>query len=135
MNFNEEKFSRYGRNTPFPFYMNYWSYRNQQKDENVLRDLEYFQLTYPAEVRQYQQRIAEILDQLDYEGSMIYDEYPDKGSIMRMAENITDILSREQEEEWPGESLLEGATSWIQVLLCNEIYKRRRGGRRGRMLF
>ena len=89
-------------------------------------DLEYLQQTYPGEVRRCQRRIAEILDKYDYEGSMIYDEYPDRLSLFRIADTISTIL--EQEAEKVSKDL-------IHVLVCNEIYKRRHGGRRGMIAF
>ena len=63
---------------PLPFYMTHPGYFGPGKENTVLRDLEYLQQTYPLEVRKYQRRVAEILDKMDYEGSMIYDEYPDR---------------------------------------------------------
>lgn len=62
----------------------------------------------------------------DYEGSMIYDEYPDRLSLFRIADTISTIL--EQEAEKVSKDL-------IHVLVCNEIYKRRHGGRRGMIAF
>lgn len=124
-----------------PFYMTYPAAGNGnatlygQQREDVLRDLEYFRQMYPAEVRHHQIRIAEILDKMDYEGSVIYDEYPDRYTLERLAENITDIIRREENQrdsaqEPPG---YDGKMmpSLIFVLLVNEIYKRRRGGKRG----
>ncbi|MCM1190260.1 MAG: hypothetical protein NC541_13320 [bacterium] len=89
-----------------------------------MRDLEYLQQLYPGEVKRYQRRIAEILDKADYEGSMIYDEYPDKYSLRALTASILTVFQREEENP-PSEEL-------VQVLLFNEIYKRRHGGRRGR---
>lgn len=122
-----------------PFYMTYPAgYGNTvpygRQDADVLRDLEYFRQMYPAEVRRYQTRVAEILDKMDYEGSVIYDEYPDRYTLERMAENITNIIRRE-ERQHPGQedsdSDGEPKQALIFVLLVNEVYKRRRGGRRG----
>ena len=67
---------------PLPFYMTHPGYFGPGKENTVLRDLEYLQQTYPLEVRKYQRRVAEILDKMDYEGSMIYDEYPDRYSLL-----------------------------------------------------
>lgn len=124
-----------------PFYMTYPTagYGNGAlyggQDADVLRDLEYFRQMYPAEVRRYQARIAEILDKMDYEGSVIYDEYPDRYTLERTAENITDIIRREERQRHPDQENLEydgePKQSLILVLLVNEVYKRRRGGRRG----
>ena len=106
-----------------------------RQDTDVLRDLEYFRQLYPAAVRRYQSRTAEILDKMDYEGSVIYDEYPDRYTLERLADNVVDILRREENGQDPEQT--DAAGNWEQkrslifVLLMNEVYKRRRGGRRG----
>ena len=107
---------------------------NGRKD-SVLKDMEYLQQTYPNEVKKYQRKVAEILDKLDYEGSMIYDEYPDRYCLQRLAKTILQILQSEESGARPADSVPSEKWEWvealIQVLLCNEIYKRRHGGRRG----
>lgn len=98
-----------------------------------ITDLEYLQQMYSAPIRTHQKRINEIIDKLDYEGSMIYDEYPDRWQIYRMAENILEIMKREDAEN---ENPIEDRIFWeqmadiIQILLCQEIYKRRRDKKR-----
>lgn len=105
-----------------PFFMTLPGYPGRIDENELLSDLEYLQQTYPGEVRRYQRRIAEILDKYDYEGSMIYDEYPDRFTLYRIADTISKILEQESEK---------ASKELIQVLVCNEIYKRRHGGRRG----
>ena len=120
---------------PLPYYMTYPGYMGAQQERELVRDMEYLQQAYPGEVKRYQRRVAEILDKMDYEGSMIYDEYPDVGSLRRMVDGMIKVLQNE-DEKLP-EAKREPAQKWdwmrdlIQVLLCNEIYKRRHGGRRG----
>lgn len=124
-----------------PFYMTYPAagFGNAalygQQDADVLRDLEYFRQMYPAEVRRYQNRIAEILDKMDYEGSVIYDEYPDRYTLERLAGNIADVLRREERQQNPQQEDSDENRKvkefLIFVLLVDEVYKRRRGGRRG----
>ena len=60
-----------------PFYMAYPLPMYYQQEDSVTRDLEYLQQMYPAQAKKFQKMIAETLDHIDYEGSMIYDEYPD----------------------------------------------------------
>ena len=111
-----------GWNGPLPFYMAYPGVMNPRQEAAILRDLEYLQQLYPNDVKRYRNRVAQILDKMDYEGSVIYDEYPDKYSLQRLAETVRCILEKEEEDP-PGVNL-------IQVLLFDEIYKRRHGGRR-----
>ena len=115
-----------GWNGPLPFYMTYPDYRGAENEARLLQDLEYLQQMYPGDVRRYQKRIAEILDKTDYEGSMIYDEYPDRYSLQALAKSMRKVLENE-EQNAPAEDM-------IQVLLFNEVYKRRHGGRRGSFL-
>lgn len=117
-----------------PFYMSYPGYGGMQQERLALQDLEYLQQTYPDEVRRYRRKVAEILDKMDYEGSMIYDEYPDCYSVRRLAQTITRIMR--QEEEAPSETENTQDEKWnmvenlVLVLLSNEIFCRRHGGRR-----
>ena len=121
-----------------PFYMSYPAPYFMREEDSVWKDLEYFQQMYPAQAKQLQKRIAEILDKMDYEGSMLYDEYPDKWQLYRLSENVITILKQEEEEsdqapaspekwEWVGDM--------VQILLYYEIYRRRHGGRRGFLKF
>jgi hypothetical protein len=116
-----------------PFYMTYPGSYHVRQDESVIRDLEYLHQTYPAEVKKYHRRVAEILDKMDYEGSMIYDEYPDRCCLQHLTKSIASILREEDRKEHRGEeqsAKWEWAEQFIQVLVCDEIYKRRHGGRR-----
>jgi hypothetical protein len=116
-----------------PFYMTYPGSYHTRQDESVIRDLEYLHQTYPAQVKRYHRRVAEILDKTDYEGSMIYDEYPDRCCLQQLTKTIAKIL---KEEDARSTQTDHDAAKWewmeqfIQVLVCDEIYKRRHGGRR-----
>lgn len=110
-----------------PFYMTYPMPLFYQEQDGVMRDLEYLQEMYPLEAKKYQKVIAEILDRLDYEGSMIYDEYPDKWQIYRLTQIVTDKVKESGKEE--------PAEDFIQVLLCYEIYKRRHSNENGVLKF
>ena len=124
------------RHRILPFYMTYPEVtgRTYEQDRDVMRDLEYLQQLYPLEVRYFQRRMGEILDKMDYEGSIIYDEYPDRLGLERLLESIWTIIKKEEQE---GESdISDSAETWewikalLFVLLNTEIYKRRNGSRR-----
>ena len=124
------------RHRILPFYMTYPEVtgRYYEQDRDVMRDLEYLQQLYPLEVRYFQKRVGEILDRMDYEGSIIYDEYPDRLGLERLLESIWTIIKKEEQE---GESdISDSAETWewikalLFVLLNTEIYKRRNGSRK-----
>ncbi len=122
-----------------PYYMTYPGPYGTRREDTVIRDMEYLQQLYPLEVRRYQRRVAQILDRMDYEGSMIYDEYPDRFSLERLAKGIINILQREERETAVENPTPPEKWIWLQdlilVLLYNEVYKRRHGGRRGIIQF
>ena len=117
-----------------PFYMAYPLPMYYQPEDTVTRDLEYLQQMYPAEAKKYQKIIAEVLDKLDYDGSMIYDEYPDKWQIYRLTQMIVDKI-KEQQVEQPAAMDWEWITEFVQVLLSYEIYKKRHTNRNGILKF
>ena len=78
-----------GWNGPLPFYMSYPGCLRPGQEALVLGDLEYLQQLYPNDVKRYRRRVAEILDTTDYEGSMIYDEYPDRCSLQRLTKAVS----------------------------------------------
>lgn len=122
-----------------PFYMAYPLPLYYQQEDSVTRDLEYLQQMYPTEAKKYQKIIAETLDHIDYEGSMIYDEYPDKWQIYRLTQVIVDKIRNSREEqpgqEQDGDADWERVTEFVQVLLSYEIYRKRHSNRNGILKF
>lgn len=119
-----------------------------EKDaDRAVEDFEYLRKTYPTMVGRYQRRVEEILEKLDYAGSMIYDEYPDRISLQKLGDAVAEILAKMNASDRGGhggnavddaenpalptaleEAYLQGLA---QVLVCNEIYRRRRKKRMG----
>lgn len=135
MDFRPKILHTFPSQLPLPFYMTYPGYSGTEQESALLQDMEYLQRAYPNEVKRYQRRVAQILDKMDYEGSMIYDEYPDFYSLRRMTDSMVKILQNEERELPEGQQGPPEKWTWladmIQVLLCDEVYKRRHGGRRG----
>ena len=116
-----------------PFYMAYPLPLYYQQEDSVTRDLEYLQQMYPSQAKKYQKIIAETLDRIDYEGSMIYDEYPDKWQIYRLTQIIVDKISKSEGES--SDSDPDRTAEFVQVLLSYEIYKKRHLNRNGILKF
>lgn len=106
----------------------------QLNEDMVLEDLEYLQQMYPAKSKRYQTKINAVLDTLDYNGSMIYDQYPDKMQLERLTDTI--IISIHNDSDSSSNSVNTDEVSenlqdaWLRelitVLLYYEILKRRR---------
>lgn len=117
---------------PFPTYPGYQPNRNweQLSEDRVLEDLEYLQQMYPTYAKRYQVRVRDILNQMDYDGSMIYDQYPDKWQLERLVKSIMTILKNEENAMNSQQNAADDAKwVWIQelitVLLYYEILTRR----------
>lgn len=112
--------------TPAPAQVQpYMLYRreDQRPQENVpdrrrlkRNETEYFKGLYPMNVRRRQVLVDEICDRLDYAGSSMYDEYPDRESMYRMR----DAVCRRARELGMDED-----RDMTQLLLVNEINRRR----------
>lgn len=125
----------------------YWRRRIQENDLNLMngeeRDMAYLQEMYPRESKIIRRLVEEALDMEDYRGSFIYDEYPDKLLFLRMANKIADrykgnycrpqgvILDDSQNTSSSSRQNMcsDEMKPWIievvQVILVNEIYRRR----------
>ena len=100
---------------------------------------------YPVEAKRYQKIIVDTLNQIDYEGSMIYDEYPDKWQLYRLTQIIMDKIKRmesmEQDKNERNETDKMTEKPWdqieefVQVLLYYEIYKKRHMNHKGILKF
>ena len=121
---------------PLPFYMTYPMPMTWEEEDAAARDLYYLLQMYPRQARKYREKISIMLDTMDYEGSMIYDEYPDRLALMRLSENIWREIRRQEEseqEKTAGEGGRESEAYWdrirelLEILLYYEIYRRRRG--------
>lgn len=110
-----------------PFYMTYPMPLFYEEEDTVLRDLEYLQEMYPKEARRYQQKIIRILDRFDFDGSVIYDAYPDRLTLYKMAQDIMAVIEKEDKDEGKEIDAVKKShiTELVQILMIHEIYKRR----------
>lgn len=137
------------RQMPYPFMYPYPDlYMSEMETE---RDLQYLQQMYPADAKRMQKKVEEECDKLEYEGSMMYDEYPDRVSMLLICDRIEKALAREDAERQakeeadmePDEEMNamnmrrrdrgdrddfrfdRGRRNLLEVLLFNEMHKRR----------
>lgn len=122
--------------TPLPFYMTYPLPMTWEEEDTVMRDLDYLVQMYPRQARKYKEMISHILDTMDYNGSMIYDEYPDRLALFQLSEDVWKRIRQEETareaaeggDQGPvrGEDYWEHIKELIQILLYYEIFRRRR---------
>ena len=114
-----------------PYYMVYPMPLLYDDDKIEKRDFEYMKSMYPETARKVLPYVEEECERMEYEGSMIYDEYPDKLQISLMANRIYNkVKGMEDSEEGAGR---EGwLKELIQVMLFQELFRRRCDQRRNR---
>lgn len=115
---------------PKPFYLTYPMQNVYQTEREYERDMERMKEMYPKRMKRLLAYVEEECDKLEYEGSMMYDEYPDRVLLYRMAADIYDKAIPVQEMEQKRTARDRELLEVIQVLLYDEMYRRR--GRRRR---
>ena len=102
-----------------PFYMAYPVPMLYDDDRNARRDYDYRKSIYPDAAKRVLPYIEEECDRMEYDGSMMYDEYPDRLQLRLMCRRIYD--KAEKEENDPGTWLMD----LIEVMTYQELCRRR----------
>lgn len=136
-----------------PYYMAYPMPLQFDDERMERRDLEYMKSMYPDAAKRLLPYVEEECDRMEYEGSMIYDEYPDRLQLRLLCSRIYDRAKKEGADE--GFGYLEPAgemeadsieaqagrrrpprNDWmrqlIEVMAFQELYRRRCDHRRCR---
>ena len=123
-----------------PYYMAY-PLPLQYDDERIeRRDYEYMKSMYPMAVKKILPYVEEECDRMSYEGSMIYDEYPDQLQIRLMCNRIYDKVKKMKPyDDEEVEMQVSGNDDWLknlaQIMLFQELFQRRNRHRRNRRRF
>lgn len=75
-------------NEILPYYMKYPMQDLYSCEEENDRDMEYIKSLYPEKMRQLQTVVEEECDKLEYKGSMMFDEFPDKLMMRNLCNTI-----------------------------------------------
>ena len=88
-------------------------------DETLMeKDYDYMHRMMPEKGRQLFDLLEDMCDRLEYEGSFLFDECPDKRTIQDIAEKI--------ENKWTeASSTSPSLKDFIETMLCDEILYRR----------
>lgn len=131
-----------------PYYMTY-PMPLQYDDERIeQRDFEYMKSMYPETAKRLLPYVEDECDRMAYEGSVVYDEYPDQLQMRMMCRRIYDRVKeldgiepeemqmeaqehmgirRRRKEDWLGDM--------IQIMVYQELFRRRCDHRKCRRNF
>lgn len=169
MDYSQEQYLRMQQSMgqKMPFYMTYPMQSIYITEMEYEQDMDQMKELYPKEVKKIQVYVDEACDQMEYDGSLMFDESPDRIMLRRVCERIYDKAMKietpkvetlkvvEAEEMFhmggpipggprPGEPhpskpprppmppQNDGMRDLIEVLLYNEMFKRRCRHRRCR---
>lgn len=125
-----------------PYYMAYpMDLKEYGEEKRDRRDVEYMKSMYPVSAKKILPYVEEECDRMEYEGSMIYDEYPDRLLLYLMAGRIYDRMKEGEKKEIAMEIEKEQVETQdlkrkkrdreetlmdlVQILLYQEIVQRR----------
>ncbi|MEE1303540.1 MAG: hypothetical protein U0K68_00090 [Agathobacter sp.] len=101
-----------------PFYMTFPMQNLYVMEMEYERDIERMKALYPNEVSSILVEVEKRCDELEYEGSRIFDEEPDRTMLQMEIDGICRQLSEKK-------IYFDTITSLVSIIFVNEIYKRR----------
>lgn len=113
----------------YPFYTSYANPFALPGRKGTRRGIFLMKSYYPDTARKIQEKVEEECDLQDYEGSRLYDEYPDRFMLYHLGRKIVDEVRSEADMEAMSDGLLGDL---VEVLLFHEISRRRCRRRRCR---
>ncbi len=144
----------YPPNIPMPYYygdtlqgMEVWN-DNDFTEDDLDKELEQIMEMYPSRAKEIQKKVVEVCDSIDYDGSILYDEYPDKFVLSKYCDKIfqdmeptqVEMASENLENQQVNSAARQGGggrgpcrncrpndgrRDLIDVLFFNEIFRRR----------
>ena len=153
MDYNQEQFFRAQFDVPkMPFYMSYPMQNLYLTEMEYEKDMDRMKELYPKEVGRIVECVEDECDRMEYEGSLMFDEYPDRLMIEMVVDRIQKKVTGEdgelEAEQFhggmqpppghspppppppPGQN--DHLRELIGVILNNEMYRRRCRHRRCR---
>ncbi len=83
------------RDSFYPFYMSYQDPRFWEEERMQERENQLMRSFYPKTARKIQEKVEEECDRMDYPGSFLYDEYPDKFMMEQMCRRVRESMEPE----------------------------------------
>lgn len=118
------------------------------EDEQLCeRDMRYMRSCYPASARCMVTVMCDMCDRMEYEGSSMFAEFPDKETICQMVDKIYEESQKtgspkmeSSQQEMRGlfvstQAIEAAQKELLQIMLCDEIHRRRMRYRRRCQMF
>lgn len=112
-----------------PYYMAYPMLAESEDEREERMDLEYMKSMYPELPKKIVPYVEEECDRMEYDNSVIFDVCPDKLQLRLMCSRICENVKK-YEKMFAGEERM--LRDFVEVLLYQEIYRRRQGQRKRR---
>lgn len=144
MDYNQEQFFGAQFSVPkMPFYMSYPMQNLYLTEMEYEKDMERMKELYPREVKRILEYVEDECDKMEYEGSLMFDEFPDRLMLELVVDRIYEKTAEDagdmEAEQYRKEGQRPHRTeqndhlrSLIGVILNNEMYRRRCRHRRCR---
>lgn len=135
-------FPMWPSNMGMPYYYGNFMQGMEFTEEDLDKELEQIMEMYPSAAKEIQKKVVETCDAIDYEGSILYDEYPDKFVLSKYCDKIYETMEPSQ-MEMSSETVEsqdvsgsrrqpcrncrpnDGRRDLIDVLFFNEMFRRR----------
>lgn len=109
-----------------PFYMTYPIQNLYMTEMEYERDMERMKELYPGEVKELQKMVEQRCDEMEYEGSRMYDENPDRRMLEEEADRLMErFLGDNLSVQQRGYQNQNWLRSLIGILFHDEMYRRR----------
>lgn len=106
------------------YYMNYPYYDVFSRKKDDARDMVYMRKMYPGTMMEIQNIVDDECDKMEYDGSLMFDEYPDRLMLDKLRSGVCKRVHGECgcANECKDTGMLDNA---VTVMLCNEMCRRR----------
>ena len=127
-----------------PFYMAYPMQDVYLSEIEYERDRERLKEMYPKEAKRIQRVVEEECDKMEYDGSLMFDEYPDRVMVQKLCDDIynkvydnttAEVETEQYKDRRPGGGFPPpppppprrdlGGRDLIEILLFDEMFRRR----------
>lgn len=125
-----------------PFYMAYPMQDVYLSEIEYERDRERLKEMYPKEAKRIQRVVEEECDKMEYDGSLMFDEYPDRIMVQKLCDDIynkvydnttAEVETEQYKDRRPGGGYPppppprrdRGGRDLIEILLFDEMFRRR----------